>query len=564
MWSSIFAAFATISPVLAGVQRLSWDLTWIPNINPDGLLPRKVIGVNGTWPPPPIDINSTDSLVLHTTNSLNQSATIHHHGMFFNSTTWYDGAMGVSQCGIPVGQSLDYVVPINSSGQTGTYWVHSHAFGQYVDGMRAPLVIHPPKEVYEYDDEFTVILGDWYHTLHDILLAQFLSTSDPTGGEPVPDSAIIYFAKGTEYLGPIPGTNPMNGTAVGFNENATLPFEPGKTYRLRIINTSAFAGFFFRIDGHQMTIIEADGTDVKKQDIDIIGMGVAQRYSVLVKAKNDTSHNFVIHADMDDSMFATPSPNPNTTASITYKPGAPLVNLGTVQTENYVNDIALVPVQVEPAPNVTRRIELDVLFSLMTDGTNRGMFNRMTYNQPLVPAALSENTLGKNATVVTAYGPQSFVLNHLDVVDLVVKNGDTGGHPFHLHGHKFQIVGRSANFSSTDPALNPPIKPNQPNPMRRDTIFIESGASATLRFVADNPGAWFFHCHIEWHLEAGLAVELIEAPLQAQQRGSPPEAFFTQCTADGLPNMGNAAGHFSTTNLTGLTIGPFPVNSTSR
>jgi iron transport multicopper oxidase len=65
----------------------------------------------------------------------------------------------------------------------------------------------------------------------------------------------------------------------------------------------------------------------------------------------------------------------------------------------------------------------------MTDGTNRGMFNRITYNSPLVPAILSELTLGKNATVAPAYGPTSFVLNHLDVVDLVVKNGDSGGHP---------------------------------------------------------------------------------------------------------------------------------------
>ncbi len=58
--------------------------------------------------------------------------------------------------------------------------------GQYVDGLRAPLVIHPKKEVYEYDEDFTVVLGDWYHTEHDVLLKQFISTSNPTGIEPVP------------------------------------------------------------------------------------------------------------------------------------------------------------------------------------------------------------------------------------------------------------------------------------------------------------------------------------------------------------------------------------------
>jgi iron transport multicopper oxidase len=69
------------------------------------------------------------------------------------------------------------------------------------------------------------------------------------------DSGLVYFAQNTSYLGPVSGTS----SAVGFNENATLPFEPGKTYRLRIVNTAGFAVFFFWIDGHDMRIIEVDG-----------------------------------------------------------------------------------------------------------------------------------------------------------------------------------------------------------------------------------------------------------------------------------------------------------------
>lgn len=77
------------------------------------------------------------------------------------------------------------------------------------------------------------------------------------------DSALIYFAQNATYLGPIAGTSPDPVTAaVGFNENATLSFEPGKTYRLRVVNTSAFAMFFFWIDGHEMRIIEVDGVSI--------------------------------------------------------------------------------------------------------------------------------------------------------------------------------------------------------------------------------------------------------------------------------------------------------------
>lgn len=73
-------------------------------------------------------------------------------------------------------------------------------------------------------------------------------------------SALVYFAQNASYLPPISGTSPSLVTsAVGFNENATLPFVPGKTYRVRIVNTSAFAAFYFWIDGHDMRIIEVDG-----------------------------------------------------------------------------------------------------------------------------------------------------------------------------------------------------------------------------------------------------------------------------------------------------------------
>lgn len=105
-------------------------------------------------------------------------------------------------------------------------------------------------------------------------MQNFISIGNPSGIEPIPgnlyslckpylftrvclDSGLIYFSQGSSYLPPIAGT-----AAVGFNENATLPFVPGRTYRLRIINTAAFAAFYFWIDGHEMRIIEADGVSL--------------------------------------------------------------------------------------------------------------------------------------------------------------------------------------------------------------------------------------------------------------------------------------------------------------
>ena len=64
----------------------------------------------------------------------------------------------------------------------------------------------------------------------------------------------------------------------------------------------------------------------------------------------------------------------------------------------------------------------------------------------------------------------------------------------HLHGHKFQIVQRSTDYTSDDPTLNPPINETQTNPVRRDTVQVPAGEGVTLRVIADNPGVWFFHC----------------------------------------------------------------------
>jgi iron transport multicopper oxidase len=83
----------------------------------------------------------------------------------------------------------------------------------------------------------------------------------------------------------------------------------------------------------------------------------------------------------------------------------------------------------ESQPPVTKTIDLEVLFDTMDDGTNRAMFNEVTWNPPSVPGIFSVMSLGENATVEGAYGPLSFVIEYGDVVDLVIKNGDAGKHP---------------------------------------------------------------------------------------------------------------------------------------
>ena len=163
-------------------------------------------------------------------------------------------------------------------------------------------------------------------------------------------------------------------------------------------------------------------------------LAVAQRYSVLVTARNDTGANWAVHANMDTDMFDTvpPALNPNITSSVTYDPSKPVTDLGTIDLYHDIDDMALVPLDVEPLLPATKSISLEVTFDTLDDGTNRAMFNGQTFVSPLVPTVMSEMSLGANATDVQAYGPFSFVLNHLEVIDILLQNGDAGKHPLYV------------------------------------------------------------------------------------------------------------------------------------
>ncbi|KXS12722.1 multicopper oxidase [Gonapodya prolifera JEL478] len=544
------ALIATLaSSALAATKEIWYTVTYA-RANPDGLFDRRVIGVNGTWPPPIIEINANDTLIAHVKNGLGDTITaVHHHGMFFNKTSWYDGAVGVTQCGIPPNATYDYVIDTKTAGQTGTYWYHGHSLGQYVDGLRAPLIIHNTPEAHKYDDEYVVALYDWYHEQHHVLLGGFLSEANPTGAEPVPKSAIIQIGHNGSYV-------------EGFNENSTIAFKAGKTYRLRIINMSALAMFHVWLDGHNMTVIEVDGTDTEAYPIDQVTLSVAQRVSVLVTALNDTKSNFLFHANMNPDMFdAVPDDLVlNQTSTIVYNATFPMADETTTDEYAEFPDADLVPIIKEAEAAADTSYTLEAYFDTSDDGTNRAFFNLVTYEQPITPSLLTASTMGVQAQQSLAvYGQtNSYILQSGQNVELVIVNTDAGYHPFHLHGHKFQIVGTSMNVSSDDPMDNPPVNEGLANPMRRDTIMVPPGGSRTIRFRADNPGAWLFHCHIEWHLESGLAATFIEAPDQIQKLAAgQPKVLNDQCSALGISTTGNAGGKNSTTDFGAYSFGPY-------
>lgn len=273
-------------------------------------------------------------------------------------------------------------------------------------------------------------------------------------------------------------------------------------------------------------------------------MTAAQRFSVLVTAKNTTDTNYWMHADMDTVMFdkVPPALNPNITAPVYYSNNhqnfAPDTHPGMSST---FNDWVLAPLYNASSVEPDHQLNLIIDFQVTTDGLNRGMFNDLPFLLPKVPSTNTLFSMGADAMNVDVYGPQSqaFILKHLDMVEVVLNNLDGNAHPFHLHGHVFQMVATgdgvyTGNKSSVTWLTD--------NPTQRDTIRVPGEGFSIIRFRADNPGVWIFHCHIDWHLESGLAALFITAPDVAQQRMTLPQAFKDICEAGGTPAVGNAAG----------------------
>ncbi|GAA5986611.1 hypothetical protein JCM11641_005166 [Rhodosporidiobolus odoratus] len=540
----------TSTAVLAAVALAGYNLTYT-TASPDGFEKGYVVGVNGTWPPPILDVKQGDTVRIHALNSLDGPSSIHHHGIYFNGSNYYDGAPGVTQCGIPKSQSLTYEVPVDE--QHGTYWWHSHTGAHYQDGLRAPLIIHATEEAHEYDDEFTIIVSDWYHERATKLNNQFMNKFNPTGAEPIPDALLIYAAQNGSYL-------PSND-APEFNTDLSLPFEAGKTYRIRVINTGIFSMLYFWLDGHDMRIIEADGISTEEFPVDYLTLSVAQRYSVLVTARNDTNENFLIHANFDSSMFDTVPEDLqlNYTSTISYGQGNPVAAEDVRNELGLMQDHLMVPVEALEQFSPTQSLELDVWFDAYDNGVNRAsMFDNITYVMPETPSLMTMLSMGNDSLNTQVYGKQTAgqVLSKGDVMDLMVINFDANAHPFHLHGHTFQITRYATDVTSSDPTLNPPHTLGATNPMRRDTIVVPAGGAVNLAWRADNPGAWIFHCHIQWHMEAGLAVVFMEDPLGAQQSLTLPQSIKDQCSDLGISYTGNAAGKMSTTDLSGAASGP--------
>lgn len=276
------------------------------SVEVDGKVSR-AIGINGTVPGPLIRLKEGQRVRLRVQNTLDEDSSIHWHGLLVPFEM--DGVPGVSFPGIMPRSTFDYEFDLSHA---GTYWYHSHSAYQEEDGVYGPIVIDPagPDPV-AYDREHVLVLSDHsplagatiyrklkqmggpYFNRQRMTLSGLLAGKDLTAKERWEwaqmrmDAADIADVTGSTYNFTINGFGPY--------DNWTGLFTPGERVRLRVINASAQSTFNIRIPGLPMTVVQADGLNVRPVTVDEFQIGTAETYDVVVTPQ-DRAYSFVSEA----------------------------------------------------------------------------------------------------------------------------------------------------------------------------------------------------------------------------------------------------------------------------
>ncbi|KAL0948179.1 hypothetical protein HGRIS_010790 [Hohenbuehelia grisea] len=522
---------------------------------PDGFQ-KPMILINNQFPGPLIEANNGDTIRIYVNNLMsNWSTTVHWHGIDQKNSTWMDGVAAVSQCGIPPGENFTYEFKIVD--QRGTFWYHSHLSVQYTDGLFGPLIVHDPQEmVPAYDKERIIFMGDWYHTYASVLVASYLNPTSrwmqgESGVEALADNLLIN-GRNTYNCSVISTTFPPNHDGLptplcdeSQGELYVTKVKKTKTYRLRLINHGTFFSYWFSVDNHMLEIVEIDGVEVAPISFRGVNVNIGQRYSVIIRADQPVG-NYYMRATFPTTCFLPFVPyNSSGLDSTGYRvlgvlsyddtdPKAPPIGVAGNTTNPYgaadnpfnklvwegCNDMPFdmpVPMRQEAAVDVSpyNMHYLEYAFR-QSQNENRIFINKTSW-APLENNATLWKTIGQNFSVApNSYNSWAYSLDQEVLlvpeanagVQVVVNSLDAMEHPWHLHGHEFQIVGWGKGLYGE----GQPTTWNLQNPMRRDTLTIPAQSHVVLRFLADNPGMWAFHCHVAWHMEGGMFVQFLERP----------------------------------------------------
>ncbi|KAK5999704.1 hypothetical protein QM012_005110 [Aureobasidium pullulans] len=494
----------------------SWRITSALQ-TPDGV-EKLIYLINGQFPGPTIEARSGDRLVIEIENALDEPDTaIHWHGLQMRDANVMDGAVGITQASIAPGKTFTYNFTIAPS-EHGTFWYHAHDHVQRADGLYGGLVVHQPLSHERRRGggssvpcEQLLLIGDWYHRPAEEVSSTYMS-SGSFGNEPVPDSLLINGRGAYDCSMAVPA-RPIKCSYV---ERSTLSLSTTGKTKLRIVNVGSFAGIEvdladFSMDltavdgGHQVTATEA------AQAGKLVWPGQRADFVISPSSSAADSHNLTITLNHENFKYDNPALRSKHEFAIQYD-----ISHKTLSSSNrQMKEVTARTDQRQdsPALKVDKTIVLYSKTLKLSHLANvpHGFINHTSWAPQGSPLIMLDRTQwNENQLVPHIPYNKSRPL----WVDIVLNNLDEDSHSWHLHGYSFYVVAyHSADFGwgSYNPYVDlelPGGPLNLIDPPVRDTVYVPRRGYVVLRFRADNPGIWMFHCHMLWHQASGMALAL--------------------------------------------------------
>ncbi|XP_051117912.1 L-ascorbate oxidase-like [Andrographis paniculata] len=530
----VLGAATAPSMVEGRIRHYKWEVRY--EFKSPDCFKKLAITINGATPGPTIVADQGDTVVVELKNSLlTENVAIHWHGIRQIGTPWMDGTEGVTQCPILPGQTFVYKFVVD---RPGTYLYHAHYGMQREAGLYGSIRVSLPEgqsEPFAYDYDRSIILTDWYHKSTYEQAAGLSSIPFVWVGEP---QSILIQGKG-RFDCTTPGIesgrcNATNPECVPY----ALTVVPGKTYRLRVGSLTALAALSLEIEGHNMTVVESDGHYVEPFVVKNLFIYSGETYSVLITANQNPSRNYWLSA----KVVSRNSTTPNGLAVFNYYPNHPRRSPPTAPPAGpRWDDVAARESQsaavkshrgyIHTPPQKSDRVITMLNTQNRQHGRVRWSVNNVTYNLPHTPylIAYKHNLTGafdqtpppegydeasydiysvaKNVNATASDGAYRLKFN--TTVDIILQNANTmnvnnsESHPWHLHGHDFWVLAHGAGKFNWSRDAG---KFNLVDPIMKNTVVVHPFGWTALRFRADNPGVWAFHCHIESHFYMGMGV----------------------------------------------------------
>ncbi len=486
------------------------------------------IAVNRSVPGPLVRLKEGEDIRLNVTNHLSEDTSIHWHGLLL--PFHMDGVPGISFPGIRPGQTFTYEFPVR---QAGTYWYHSHSGLQEQQGHYGPLIIDPAgAEPAEYDRDYILLLSEFTplhpHKIMDRLRKGegYFNYQQTSWTDDYPLTAEDRRMWG-EMRMPATDIADVTGSTYTYLANGRGPkegleylFRAGERIRLRIINGSAMTFFNLRIPGLPMTVIAADGQNVRPVEVDELQIGTAETYDVIINPGAAEAYTIVAESmDCSGMALAMLASRPGARAPIPPLRKPPLLDMGDMGMNHgdtggghsmdgmKMRDTLLLPPDVKVGPGIDM-VSMAPVDKLGDPGIGLRDVDHRVLNYRMLsalepnrdtrrPSRLLELHLTGNmerymwsfdGQMYSAVGdvPIRFAWNERVRVKLV--NNTMMAHPIHLHGMFFELV-------------NGENAAHQP---RKNVVIVQPGASAQFDLTANEPGDWAFHCHLLYHMHGGM------------------------------------------------------------